>query len=235
MQFDAVPEQVDANLQRMESLADEAAARGARWIVFHEAATCDYTARTEELAEPIPTGKSTARMTTVAERSGCYISFGLLEGDNGKCYIAQVFVGPDGFVYRYRKTWLWYDPTDEGYRNEWARYDPGTGPSLFNMDGAQGTCFICGDGLSARCIEHLARLRPQVAFYPNNRSKLPGFESLASIPRQIGAPLLVTNRTGTSWGHGCEGGCVIYSADGAVLARANREGREEVLLHDLDL
>ena len=31
------------------------------------------------------------------------------------------------------------------------------------------------------------------------------------------------------------GGCALFAADGSVLAAANRNGREEILLHDLDL
>jgi len=45
--------------------------------------------------------------------------------------------------------------------------------------------------------------------------------------------MLVTNRTGQSWIYDCQGGCVVYGADGEVLAKANREGREEILYHDL--
>ena len=53
--------------------------------------------------------------------------------------------------------------------------------------------------------------------------------------RRIGAPMLVTNRVGKSWCHDCQGGCVVYSAEGEPLACANREGNEEILIHDLVL
>src|SRR5262249_1055642 len=144
-----------------------------------------------------------------------------------------VFAGPDGLVHCYRKTWLWRNETDDNYRNEWARYDPGEGPSIFEMDGLAATCFICADGDAPRCIDRPTKLRPQAAFHPNNRSSVPGLEVFAELARKIGAPLLVTNRTGDSWGEDCQGGCVIYSAQGEVLAKANREGREEMLLCDL--
>jgi len=45
----------------------------------------------------------------------------------------------------------------------------------------------------------------------------------------------VTNRTGDSWKHKCHGGCVLYAADGTVIAKANREGREEILHCKLEL
>ena len=47
--------------------------------------------------------------------------------------------------------------------------------------------------------------------------------------------MLVANRTGQSRKKSCKGGNVVYSANGEVLAKANREGREEILIHDLEL
>ena len=229
IQFDAVPEHVDQNLAKMEALVEEAHRGGARWIMFHEGTVCDYTPRVSELAEAVPAGKSTQRMARLSRRLGCYISFGLSETERDRYYITQVFVGPKGFLYRYRKTWLWRESSDLGYRNEWVRYDPGTGPELFKIDGVMASCFICADGDSPRCIQRLAALHPQVVFYPNNRGALPPFDAFGRQAQRIGAPMLVTNRTGASWVHQCKGGCVLFAADGTVLAKANREGREEIL------
>lgn len=235
IQFDAVPEESAANLAKMRSLAEEAAVGKARWIMFHEGALCDYTPRVAELAERVPDGEATQSMLELAQTLGVYISFGLSEADGPRRFITQVFVGPEGFVYRYRKSWLWRQPDDAGYRHEWARYDPGTGPELFAIDGVEATCFICADGEAPRCVERAAALGPQVVFFPNNRGSLPAFEVFGERARTIGAPMLVTNRTGRSWTHDCVGGCVVFGADGAVLAKANREGCEEILRHDLEV
>lgn len=235
IQFDAVPEQIDRNLDKMEALVEEACRGGARWIMFHEGTVCDYTPRVAELAEIVPSGKCTQRMARLSRRLGCYISFGLSETDRGRYYITQVFTGPKGFLYRYRKTWLWRQADDKGYRNEWARYDPGAGPELFQIDGVVASCFICADGDSPRCIQRLAALHPQVVFYPNNRASLPGFEAFGRQAQRIKAPMLVTNRTGASWVHQCKGGSVLFASDGTVLAKANREGREEILRCTLEL
>lgn len=232
IQFDAVPERPEQNLNRMAELVEAAAGQGARWIQFHEGTLCDYSPALEHYAEPVPTGRATQRMSELARRFDCVVSFGLTEVDNGRFFITQVFVGPSGFLYRYRKTWLWREESDTGYRNEWARYDPGTGPELFTVDGIAATCFICADGEAPRCIERAAALRPQVVFYPNNREELP-LEAFAERARWLGAPLLVTNRTGLSWGYDCRGGSTLFSASGAVLAQANREGREEILVCNL--
>ena len=235
IQFDAVPEEVEANRNRMLQLTERAAELGARWILFHEGSLCDYTPRLKELAEPAPDGPSTRAFRDMADQLGASISFGISEIDSDRYYITQVFVGPGGYVYRYRKTWLWREDGDREYRNEHARYDPGEGPGLFLLDGVRATCFICADGVAPRCIERAAALRPEVVFYPNNRAALPEFAVFGEYARRIGAPVLVTNRIGKSWGHDCVGGCAVFGADGAVLARANREGREEMLLHDLEV
>ena len=235
IQFDSVPEQVERNLGKMEELAEKAAGAGAHWIMFHEGTLCDYTPRVRELAEKVPQGPATTRMARLARHLGCFITFGLSEHGDNRYHISQVFVGPKGFIYRYRKTWLWLEDKDEGYRNEWARYDPGTGPELFDLDGIRATCFICADGEAPRCVERAAELRPQLVFYPNNRPYLPDFEVFGERAKTIGAPMLATNRVGRSWIHDCLGGCVVYSKSGEVLAKANREGKEEILHYTLEI
>jgi predicted amidohydrolase len=236
VQFDAVPEQVDRNLREMERLAEQAAKSGARWVMFHEGTVCDYTPRLREFAEQVPEGKCTQWVTKMASRLNCFISFGLSETRADRFHISQVFVGPQGFLYRYRKTWIWHDPKDEGYRDEWVRYDPGMGPEIFQFDGLRATCFICADGLARRCIDRAAELRPQLVFYPNNRSSLYAYgPDLGQLAKMFGAPLLVSNRVGISWFEKCEGGCVVYGSHGEVLAKANCEGKEEILLCNLEI
>jgi predicted amidohydrolase len=175
-------------------------------------------------------------MIDIANRHKCYISFGLSEKSDGRYHMSQVFVGPDGFIYCYRKTWLWKTfEGDRGYRNEWARYDPGDGPEIFYIDKVKATCFICADGEAPRCIERARDLKPQVIFYPNNRVCLGKFEIIGEYAKMINAPMLVTNRIGRSWCYYCEGGCVVYSENGEVLAKVNRESREEILFHNLEV
>ncbi|MFC1452347.1 carbon-nitrogen hydrolase family protein [Verrucomicrobiota bacterium] len=235
VQFDAKPEAVKQNLHKMAALGRQAAGDGARWIVFHEGTVCDYTPRLTDFGEHVPSGPSTQRMISLARQHDCFVSFGLSEVDAERYFISQVFVGPAGLVYHYRKSWLWREPEDKGYRNEWARYDPGSGPELFTLDGVEATCFICADGEAPRCIERAKALKPDVVFYPNNRGSLPDFEVFGARASAIGAPMLVTNRTGLSWVHNCKGGSVVYSARGEVLAKSNRQGEEDVLIHDLQV
>ena len=233
VQCDLIPERRDYNLDKLHRFVEQAASLKARWVVFHEGTLCDYARRPEEYAERVPAGEACEFMTDLARRFDVVISFGLPERDRQHLYITQAFVGPPGLIHRYRKTWLWREPDDSGYRNEWARFDPGTGPEFFLLDDVGATCFICADGEAPRCISRASQLGAQVAFYPNNRRELPSHETLGRRAADIGAALLVTNRVGKSWIHDCQGGCAVYSSEGELLAAANREGREEILIHEL--
>jgi predicted amidohydrolase len=239
VQFDAKPEAVADNLAAMERLVRSAVREGARWVLFHEGSLCDYTGRLDELAEEIPGGPATNRLSKLAAELDCFISFGLSEKDGAARYITQVFVGPQGFIYRYRKTWLHKDPADKGFRDEYARYDPGTGPELFNFDGVKATCFICADGTSPRCIARAKSLTPEVVFYPLNVvAPDPTWvrELAARHAQTIGAPLLLANRVGASWVHeGGNGGAAVFSADGQILAGANVRGKEEIVVYRLTI
>lgn len=235
VQCDFAPGQVDHNLDVIEQRAEQSAKSGARWILFPELTVCDYMDKPASVAEPVPQGRSTARMANVAARLNAIIGFGLVERDGERIYDAYVLAGPRGYLYHYRKTWLWYVSKDESYRDEWARFDPGTGPKLFPLDGVRATCFICADSNSKRCVERAAALKPQVVLFPINRTKVSSFEEYGNIARTIGAPMLVPNRVGRSILKDTLGGSVVYSPEGKILARANMDGREEILRYDLEL
>ena len=236
-QFNAVPEAPAENLASMERLTRSAVKEGARWLLFHEGSLCDYTDRLDQLAEEVPSGPATCQMIKLAQQLNCTISFGLSEKDGNRRYITQVFVGPQGLIHRYRKTWLYKDPGDKGFRNEFARYDPGTGPELFVIDGIRATCYVCADGTAPRCIARATSLRPDVVFYPVNIvAPDPQWirDLAADHARTIDAPVLLANRVGASWVHqNGNGGAAILSPTGQLLAAANVEGREEVVIHRL--
>lgn len=242
VQFDAVPEQNARNIEAIKRLATEAAGQGAEIILFHEGTVTDYVSDVEKYSEAVPDGPACRSVEALAKKLRVYISFGLSEKTpDQRYYITQVFMGPRGFVYRYRKTWIFRgerlsDGTfkDEGYRNEHARYDCGTGPELFVIAGLRATCFICADGGAQRCIDRARLLAPDIVFFPNNRAKYLGQESyFLKIAAEIGAPLLVTNRVGMSWTHDCQGGCAVIGGTGELLAHTEPAAGEQILLFDL--
>jgi len=181
VQFDARPGEVEQNLAAMERLARAAVEDRARLVMFHELALSDYMGDMGKYAEPIPEGPSVRRMERLAGELDCFITFGMPERDGDRLHIAQVFVGPEGFLYRYRKTWLFQDREDRGHRNEWARYNPGQGPELFVIDGIRATCLICADADAPRSIEQVRSLKPDLVFFPVNR----GAKAFPEYPAKV--------------------------------------------------
>ena len=110
VQFDARPEDKAHNLDAMERLARTAVEDGARVVLFHESSLIDYTRRLPELAETVPTGPSCRRMQALATELDAVLSFGLSERNGSRLHITQVFLGPEGLVASYRKTWLFPRP-----------------------------------------------------------------------------------------------------------------------------
>jgi N-carbamoylputrescine amidase len=234
VQFDARPGEPEHNRGRMLELVRAAAERDAELVLFHENALLDYGPRVRALAEPVPDGPTCRALDALARELGVWIGAGLAERAGEQVHVTHAFFGPDGYVGRYRKTWLFRSPSDP-YRDEWAWFDPGDGPALLEIAGLSTAVLICADADSARQVERIAALAPELVLFPNNRSRLPGPERFADLARRVGAPVVLANRVGRSWQHACKGGSLVLAADGRLLARANRAGREEILVYDVPL
>ena len=63
----------------------------------------------KELAEPVPSGKTTQALIACAAKNECFVVAGLPELDGDNAYNSAVLVGPDGFLARYRKIHLFYE------------------------------------------------------------------------------------------------------------------------------
>jgi predicted amidohydrolase len=235
VQFDARPEEPQRNRDEMERLLREAVQRGARLVLFHENSLVDYGERVGELAEAVPEGPTCRRFAELARELDAWVGIGLPERAGDRVHVTQAYFGPGGYVGSYRKTWLFANRRDPR-RDEWAHYDPGEGPEqLLELAGLRAATLICADADSARCVERLRALEPELVLFPNNRSNFHEPATFAPLARSIGAPVLAANRSGTSWQHACNGGSFLLAADGTALARANRAGREEILICDLPL
>lgn len=237
VQMEVTQEDPDKNLQKILDLSRKAKELGANIALFPEACLVDCVSDVDTFAQEVPGGEACQVVWQSAEKLGIYISFGLIEREGIHRYITQVFLGPKGFIYKYRKTWL-YATTDRiksirRHRNDPDYYDPGLGPEIFEIEGFKASCIICADAMANRCLKVVKELKPQIVFYPNNREMWRHHEYWAEIAKAIKAPLLITNRVGISWGERCEGGSSVYSKEGKRLAQANQEGKEELLVFDL--
>jgi predicted amidohydrolase len=235
VQFDTIPEKNAHNVRQIERLSRAAAAKGAEIILFHESAVTDLVSDIDKYSELVPEGPACKRIEAVAKELKVYIGFGISEKTRDKYYyITHVFMGPNGFFYKYRKTWIWKSSDDRGYRNEWARYDVGDGPEIFNVGGLRATCFICADGDAPRCIERARLLKPDIVFYPSNHGGESYYPQYTPKAAEIGTTTLIANRVGKSWYAECKGGCAVISGTGEVLAKTATD-KEEILIYDFSI
>jgi predicted amidohydrolase len=143
----------DRNLNRMLDRIGEAAASGARLIVFPEASNNGYffedRADAHHKATPIP-GPFTHAIGRLARELGVWVVSGMFEqGANDNVFNCAVLIGPDGeLVGKYQKNFFikadkrWFVPGQTGFKT-------------FNTPLGQLGFFVCADGRipeSARCL-----------------------------------------------------------------------------------
>lgn len=239
VQMDSPVAEKERNLDAVARLAEQAAGTGARIVLFHEGVLMDYPADPRPVAEPVPGGPSTQRLARIAKANDIYLGVGMAESENGRVYITQVFCGPDGFAAKYRKTWIWRaEPrsVDWEIRDEIKWYNTGNGPEPFRLGDVRATCLICADGNSERAWTQVAETDPQLVFWPNNRHRFRhGWLEVIDRARQLGRPMLATNRIGRSGTGICDGGAIIVDGEGRILAHSLRPGQEEIVVADVTL
>jgi predicted amidohydrolase len=111
VQFESSPGDKNANFAKIETFAKEAAAQGVRLLIFPECCITGYWFIRKlslddlaALAEPVPDGPSTRRLSNLACEHRITIGAGLVEGDGADAfYNSYVVALPDGTVHRHRK------------------------------------------------------------------------------------------------------------------------------------
>ena len=98
------------NLPVIRKLTEKAKSKGADLISFHEMSITAYTftkdlslEELEDLAEEVPSGKSTQELIGIATEFDMPILAGLVEKEGDKIYNTYVCVSKDGLVAKYRK------------------------------------------------------------------------------------------------------------------------------------
>ncbi|WP_020392190.1 nitrilase family protein [Kribbella catacumbae] len=109
VQFEAVPDRPDRNLETITRLARQAVADGAQLVVFPEMCLLGYwhlrrqTAdRLHSLAEPA-TGPSISQIRSLAIELGAGLGVGWLEADAGALFNSYAVCLPDGSIHVHRK------------------------------------------------------------------------------------------------------------------------------------
>ena len=107
--MNAVPGQIDRNLETIQSFISKAADQGVKIICFPELSVTGYvTEAPETICPPSVFRDAVDRILEMARLSGITVLAGLIEstGEGAKPYITQIVANQDGTLWKYRKTHL---------------------------------------------------------------------------------------------------------------------------------
>ncbi len=225
--------EIEANLASILDRLREAAAAGARLVVFPECALTGYgfESRDEAIgrAEPIP-GPSTRAVAAACSGLGTFAIFGLLERDGDRLFNVATLIGPDGVVGTYRKIHLPFLGVDRFA-------DPGDRPlEVLDAGGVRVGMHICYDGTFPETGRVLTLLGADVLVLPTNwpiqslttAEHLPACRAIENV-----VYVMAVDRVGEERGFRFAGTSSIADPGGVILAKAGVD--EEVILHaDVD-
>ena len=153
------------NLQVIDQLAREAAAKGAQVIAFHECSITGYTfarhlSKKEllDIAEPLPNGESIKRLTAIARKHDIVILAGLFEKDEqDNLYKPYVCVDKNGLIASHRKIHPFINP----------HLTPGNAYTVFELFGWKCGILICYDNNVIENVRATALLGADIIFMPH--------------------------------------------------------------------
>jgi predicted amidohydrolase len=166
VQMDCALGNPSANLAAVSRKLEDAAARGAKLVVFPECVLTGYGFDSRDAvrraAEPLP-GPSTDRLARECARLKVWAVYGLIESaPDGKLYNSCALVGPSGFVASYRKVHLPCMGADRFT-------DPGDRPfAVHDLGGLKLGMNICFDGSFPESARILTLLGADLVVLPTN-------------------------------------------------------------------
>ena len=249
IQLDTIPCEVNFNVHKAMCWARQAFEDGAGYVFFHEGLTADYS------PDPMQHGRTLESsevygFTALAKQYDGYIALGLNEVWQGQPYISTVFLGPEGIIDVYRKTYLWpnkpeqygggdfdewfktYVPHEEGFRCERGILGSGDGTRVIKVGQLRIGCLICADGSLPEAWKTFENDKPDIIFWQNNRGNVVARGDAQEHTRELKTPMVVTNRCGFSYHYFQQGGTCFISDDGQVVVKANENGQEEMIFAD---
>jgi predicted amidohydrolase len=232
VQMDVTILEKERNLEKVLRNLGEAAAAGAKLIVFPECALCGYCFTSAEEAAPVAEtvpGPSTERIAAAAKRLGVTAVVGLLEREGEDIYNAAAVITPERILGTYRKVHLLCLGID--------RFDaPGDKPfPVFETPQGRvsiNICFDCSFPESGRVVKLKGA---QILAIPTN---WPLESDIWQHTPQVRATenhmiVIAADRVGEERGFRFAGHSQIVDCDGRVLAEAG-ETEETILYADVD-
>jgi len=224
------------NIRKMEEYVVKAKEKDARLVIFPELSLTGYVVRDQiyELAETIR-GPSTKTMETVAKKHKVHIIFGmpeLSEKTQAVVYSTAVFVGPEGFIGKYRKMHL---PTHSVFEEK-RYFRPGYQTATFETEIGRIGLIICYDIFFPE-ICRLTRLKGAqliVCISASPAVRKTFFETL-TVARAIenAAFLAYVNLVGIENGLQFWGGSRLIGPQGKIMACAKYD-EEQLVTCEVD-
>lgn len=233
VQMDCRFADVAANLTAMRSRLGEAAARGARLVIFPECVVSGYCFQSKEEAwphaQPLP-GPASEALAEDCRRLGVHVIAGLLErGEEGNLFNSCLLVGPDGLVATYRKIHLPHLGIDRFTT-------PGNRPfAVHDLGGLRVGINICYDGSFPESARVLTVLGADLIVLPTNWPTGAKTSICLTEARALENHVYyaAVNRIGSERGFRFIGASRIVAPDGTLLATAGPDG-DEILLAEID-
>lgn len=240
IQFEPLIGQKEKNVDKIVKLVKKAADQGAKLIVLPEMANTGYVFATRDeaygLAEPVPEGPTAKKLETVAKEKNVYIVSGICERDGINLYNTAVFVGPEGYIGKYRKTHLW------DVDKVWA--EPGDlGFPIFKTPFGRVGIIICYDGWFPETTRIYNLQGADIVCDPTNWVVVPGIITAEkpisayvhmAMAHVNGIFLVCADRIGTERGTTFLGNSCICGPGGFVAGPASFD-KEEILLAEVNL
>jgi predicted amidohydrolase len=232
VQFSPQFGKVDTNIDKALSLIEKA---DAGLLVLPELFNTGYlfisVKEASDLAEEIPSGKTTQALCSIANKRKIHIVAGIAEVSAGKLYNSAVLISPTGYVATYRKIHLfneeklWFQPGDKGF-------------AVYDIGSCKIGIMICFDWYFPESTRILALKGADIICHPANLV-LPHCQD-AMITRCLESRIYVVtaNRTGEEERDGKKwrytGKSQITSPDARILYRASEES-DEVGVVEIDV
>jgi len=235
IQLAGVPGDAEANVAHAIGLIEQAAAKGAEYVLLPELYSLFPAARdgrpTDEIRAEAQTldGPLVARLQATATRLGVSIAAGISERRGGDVYNSLVLVEPGGVARSYAKRALvaWPSPLpDRQGQSEKTIFAAGSEPGVFAWGGLRAGTVVCADGSFPRFWNQMMPRAPELILWASSSLGTPpgGVEKTA---RERGLPIVYVNRPRTMLDGGEQrwvGGLSrIVDAEGRVLGELGNE------------
>jgi N-carbamoylputrescine amidase len=230
----------ERNVNRSLELIDEASTKGAKLVVLPELCNSGYVFNSKEeaiaLSELVPAGETAQKWIAKAQEKQLFIVAGINERDGDDLFNTSLFVGPSGYVGKYRKIHLW--------DREKLFFKPGNlGLSTFDVEFGKVGMMICYDGWHPETIRIHAVRNVDIVCNPTCWVVVPGVISEknplspwihASQANMNNLFVICADRIGEERGTTFLGHSCVASPSGFAAGPASFD-KEEVLVADIDV